>query len=821
MLQRRAVDGHALASVPPSVQKTVSSQGHPLQAPVRALMEPHFRRDFSNVQVHTDGQAEASVADVNALAYTVGEHVVFGRGQYDPSSTAGQRLIAHELTHVVQQAEGETPTVQRDDGGTTTSEPDQMSAAEVETQVASFISMVHDVAISRVRQNKKSLEVWRLFLDTQLSPAQVMGQTLAMEAQQLGQVAQAGGFRTQDLYAQWANTSNPGFRYLYQEQIHGRARACTGCHIANLAWGLERQNTRDWLTPTQQLTLFSWDFPATRTPQPSGQAARATAPTALPTTTPRPATPSTAPAAQTAQADPRTAALRQAIERIHPFLQQLAYRYQVLPNDVINRDLSPTDLVSLIHRSIQERQDGYDAFIQHIQSGDVNLLVLEQIVNALLPAAPAPVRHAIEAKLAHERRMKAIADAIFSVAKAALLLLIIFPPTSALGIGIAVAGGGLVAMGGALHYEEGSMLSLTRGLDDVVAPAEQNRAVGLMMSGAMDMVSGALTFAGGISAWSSRLSAASSTELSLATRSAEGLAAGSMAGKTITRGPYTVTFSADGMTAVATSSLDRTLVMFINQEGIQAFRMTGNGLQMIGTRTWAEMGGGFSSAASAPAQSTALARTGSSALVPTGGSSTSLGFPAAEPMPFPVMGPRSLAPAADQPFGLLSAGRQPFGYFPRTPSPLLLGTGNPTTLSWQQVRNLRGPERWQAAENYITELYGGQGQVHRPITPSPQAAPFPVETPGGRFTDTTAAGGAGQTLGIEVKTYLRWRTVGGAAREQTVPLTDKIREQVAKDVALRAADRTFDPRWIFTDAPPSPQLANYLRSARITFIIMH
>ena len=112
-LQRRALADHALATVPPSVQKTVSRQGRPLQAPIRAIMEPYFRRDFANVQVHKGSQAEASAADVNALAYTVGEHVVFGRGQYDPSSTAGQRLIAHELTHVVQQAEGETPTVQR------------------------------------------------------------------------------------------------------------------------------------------------------------------------------------------------------------------------------------------------------------------------------------------------------------------------------------------------------------------------------------------------------------------------------------------------------------------------------------------------------------------------------------------------------------------------------------------------------------------------------------------------------------------------------------------------------------------------------------
>ena len=66
-------------------------------------MEQHFGHDFSQVQVHSGSAAEQSARDVNAYAYTVGHHIVFGAGQFKPGAHQGQRLIAHELTHVVQQ----------------------------------------------------------------------------------------------------------------------------------------------------------------------------------------------------------------------------------------------------------------------------------------------------------------------------------------------------------------------------------------------------------------------------------------------------------------------------------------------------------------------------------------------------------------------------------------------------------------------------------------------------------------------------------------------------------------------------------------------
>ncbi|HET8631526.1 MAG TPA: DUF4157 domain-containing protein [Thermomicrobiales bacterium] len=77
--------------------------GRPLDAATRSFMEPRFGHDFSGVRVHTDARAAESARAVGALAYTVGRDLVFGAGQYVPGSRSGQRLLAHELTHVVQQ----------------------------------------------------------------------------------------------------------------------------------------------------------------------------------------------------------------------------------------------------------------------------------------------------------------------------------------------------------------------------------------------------------------------------------------------------------------------------------------------------------------------------------------------------------------------------------------------------------------------------------------------------------------------------------------------------------------------------------------------
>jgi Domain of unknown function (DUF4157) len=92
------------SSVPAIVHEVLRSPGQPLEAAIRAFMEPRFGHDFSRVNVHADERAAASAQAVNALAYTVGNDIVFGAGQYAPNDREGKRLIAHELTHTIQQS---------------------------------------------------------------------------------------------------------------------------------------------------------------------------------------------------------------------------------------------------------------------------------------------------------------------------------------------------------------------------------------------------------------------------------------------------------------------------------------------------------------------------------------------------------------------------------------------------------------------------------------------------------------------------------------------------------------------------------------------
>jgi Domain of unknown function (DUF4157) len=85
------------------INQVINSPGQPLEAKTRAFFEPRLGHDLGRVRVHTDSRANESAEAINALAYTVGSHIVFGPGQYAPTSTQGKHLLAHELTHVVQQ----------------------------------------------------------------------------------------------------------------------------------------------------------------------------------------------------------------------------------------------------------------------------------------------------------------------------------------------------------------------------------------------------------------------------------------------------------------------------------------------------------------------------------------------------------------------------------------------------------------------------------------------------------------------------------------------------------------------------------------------
>ncbi len=113
--------------------RVAEQEGMPLAKEVRSFFEPRFGHDFSQVRVHVDGEAAHGAKAIQARAYTLGKNIVFGSGEYSPVTAEGKRLLAHELTHIIQQGsskpKGENssgplyrsnislaqPTVQRDD----------------------------------------------------------------------------------------------------------------------------------------------------------------------------------------------------------------------------------------------------------------------------------------------------------------------------------------------------------------------------------------------------------------------------------------------------------------------------------------------------------------------------------------------------------------------------------------------------------------------------------------------------------------------------------------------------------------------------------
>jgi hypothetical protein len=121
------------------VHDVLRSPGQRLDAATRSFFEPRFGHDFSKVRIHADGKAAESAQAVNSLAYTVGRDIVLGAGQYQPSSQSINRLLAHELTHVVQQSAASSAFDALEVGGTDTPqerEADRMAQAAVQRQLA-------------------------------------------------------------------------------------------------------------------------------------------------------------------------------------------------------------------------------------------------------------------------------------------------------------------------------------------------------------------------------------------------------------------------------------------------------------------------------------------------------------------------------------------------------------------------------------------------------------------------------------------------------------------------------------------------------------
>jgi len=118
------------------VNEVLNTPGEPLDAETRGRMESNFGHDFGGVRVHTGSRADESAKAVQAHAYTSGQDIVFAEGRFSPATAGGQRLLAHELTHIVQQAAGPVAATPTADGSLSISDPgdafEQAAAAQGE-----------------------------------------------------------------------------------------------------------------------------------------------------------------------------------------------------------------------------------------------------------------------------------------------------------------------------------------------------------------------------------------------------------------------------------------------------------------------------------------------------------------------------------------------------------------------------------------------------------------------------------------------------------------------------------------------------------------
>jgi len=144
-----------LGEAPASVHEVLGSPGQPLDDATRAYFEPRFGRDLSDVRVHTGAAAEQSAREVSARAYTVGHDIVFAAGRFTQDTHDGRRLMAHELTHVLQQSGEGTSRVGADNG--------KSSPRSVSTTLSSLRRLQRDP--DPVLDLKQNGDVWELKLD--------------------------------------------------------------------------------------------------------------------------------------------------------------------------------------------------------------------------------------------------------------------------------------------------------------------------------------------------------------------------------------------------------------------------------------------------------------------------------------------------------------------------------------------------------------------------------------------------------------------------------------------------------------------------------
>lgn len=167
-------------ATPVSVDDTLVRAGRPLEPTLRDTMERRFGYDFSRVRVHTDADAAQSAHDVHAHAYTVGQNIVFGMGKYAPYTHTGQRLLAHELVHTLQQsvAPPSVAVLQRDSLDIALRSPTVQAFLRGSAILEGFALNRHTLTAAHKRQlNALAHRLKQLLRDQPLGTVEITGHT--------------------------------------------------------------------------------------------------------------------------------------------------------------------------------------------------------------------------------------------------------------------------------------------------------------------------------------------------------------------------------------------------------------------------------------------------------------------------------------------------------------------------------------------------------------------------------------------------------------------------------------------------------------------
>jgi hypothetical protein len=656
-------------------------------------------------------------------------------------------------------------------------------AGTVDERVAAFKMLVRTTAIHRLMDNRRNLGTWAGLVSEQI-PA---GDLAAIGMMQSGATGP---------YFELQGQRDPLMRELRSAQALGQFRACTGCHLEKeiSASRGERQSMalESWRTPDEMragvVPASRFDLFAGGNPGPTDLAdlmKNGFGPTALPAKK----APLTGPAAYRPPAGsnearlhrmfPDPAATREALERAAPIMEALGPAgYQVLPKDLLAKleNASAGRIRTLILDAIATRQENYLELIGKIRDGEIGYEFFGPVVKKLLPLADAEVQAAIQDEMDTKHFWDKVEQVVVAAMTALALLLAIFPPTSALGIALFASLELSLGYYGVQKGNEairlGEAFKLGTGANDVFTQEQQQSADAMIMGGFLSVATGYLGIGGGLLRTASAAfhfvpppTAAALVEAG-ADSTARAKTGGTGMARTIQQGEYVMTIAEDGAMMATVSSRPDLLIMVRGDTATLYQLLEGGGMRVV-------------------ARATLPARGGGAAANPFLGAGTEMGMAGGAAREGPLITPA-----------------------PRDVPQLTAGA--PTSYAWDEIGRMRQPMLWQEREIHMQELYGSAGQQH-----------FPVPGTGGRYVDVPVDLGGGRFyFAGEVKSYSRWIGVpgqrGGILNE--VGLTERIEEQIARDVWLRDNVPRFDPRWMFTDAPPSAALRQALRDARIVFI---